>query len=184
MLYSRADDIGALEVRDLGPASAAIVLCSVFLAGCGRSPEAASSERAQTGASAASPTPQDLDGLQVEFKSADAPAHLPPGALAEIRLKARNIGTKPWPATGDYPFVFGYHWEAPDANGNWAAVAEDDGNRGTLLADVPPGETVVVTLPIRALPTACPNCRVVIAPLLELRMWSETAKSIVPVNVS
>ena len=50
--------------------------------------------------------------------------------------------------------------------------------------DVKPGEAVVVTLPVKALPKSCPTCRLVIAPLLELKAWSESARYIAPVNVS
>jgi hypothetical protein len=150
------------------------------LAGCGRSHETA------TGAStdaAAAPAP-DLDGHRVEFRSAEIPGHLAPGAEAKVRLEAKNVGAKAWPAGGDAPFVFGYHWEAQGADGNWAVVVWDDGNRAILPADVPPGETVTVILPVKALPNACPNCRLVIAPLLEMKAWSETAKSIAPVDIS
>ena len=63
-------------------------------------------------------------------------------------------------------------------------VQWDDSNRAGLKADVAPGESVVVTLPVKALANACPNCRLVIAPLLEMKTWSEKAKSIAPVNIS
>ena len=153
------------------------------LAGCGRSHEAASAERAEAGG-AATPVAPDLDGLQVEFVSASVPAHLAPGSEVKVRVEAKNVGTKDWPAAGANPFVFGYHWEAPGGDGNWAVVQWDDSNRAALKANVAPGETVVVTLPVKALPNACPNCRLVIAPLLEMKAWSENAKSIAPVNIS
>jgi hypothetical protein len=173
-------------MRRLGLASLAIVFCSVLLAGCGRSHESPNAERTDTGAApapAAAAAP-DLDGLQVEFRSATVPAHMAPGSEVEVRLEAKNVGTSAWPAAGDHPFVFGYHWESPGADGNWAVVLWDDSNRAALKADVAPGETVVVTLPVKALGNACPNCRLVIAPLLEMKAWSETAKSIAPVNIS
>ena len=166
-------------MRGRAAASLTIVACSLILSGCGRSPEAASAARTDT--SGAAP---DLDGQQVEFRSVEVPAHMAPGSRTEVRLEAKNVGTKSWPAAGAYPFVFGYHWEAPGADGNWGVVLWDDSNRGILKADVRPGQTVVVTLPVKALPNACPNCRIVIAPLLEMKMWSDTAKSIAPVNIS
>ena len=153
------------------------------LAGCGRSREAASAERAQTGG-AATPVAPDLDGLEVQFLSAAIPAQMASGSEAKVRVEAKNVGGTAWPSAGDHPLVFGYHWEAPGADGNWGVVLWDDSNRAGLPADVPAGETVVVTLPVKALPTACPNCRLVIAPLLEMKTWSEKAKSITPVDIS
>jgi hypothetical protein len=150
------------------------------LSGCGRSHETASAGRTDAGTA---PAP-DLDGLQVEFRSAAVPAHMAPGSEAQVRIEAKNVGTKAWPTGGDAPLHFGYHWEAPGADGNWAVVLWDDSNRAALKADVPPGETVVVMLPVRALAKACPNCRLVVVPLLEMKAWSETAKSIAPVNIS
>lgn len=170
-----------MKIRGLAVLTVGLGILS--LAGCGRSREAASAERAQTGG-AATPVAPDLDGLQVEFVSQDVPGHLAPGAAAKVRLEVKNPGSKAWPAAGDHPLVFGYHWEAPGADGNWGVVLWDDSNRAGLPADVPAGETVVVTLPVKALPTACPNCRLVIAPLLEMKTWSEKAKSITPVDIS
>lgn len=154
------------------------------LAACGPSHETASAPRTDTGAAPAPAQAPDLDGLQVEFRSAVVPAQMAPGSEAQVRVEAKNVGTRAWPAAGDFPFVFGYHWEAPGADGNWAVVLWDDSHRAALKADVEPGETVVVTLPVKALRNACPNCRLVIAPLLEMKAWSETAKSIAPVNIS
>lgn len=151
----------------------AIGLSFLGFAACGRSHERANAPRTSSGAPAAATEP-DLDGFEVQFQSAAVPARMAPGSEAKVRLEAKNVGSKAWSSAGDSPLHFGYHWEAPDAGGNWVVVATDDGNRGILRADVAPGETVVVTLPVRALPKACPNCRV----------WSETAKSIAPVNIS
>ena len=169
-------------MRKLGPATLVIAVCAVVLTACGRSRET-NAGGGGTGASAPAAAP-DLDGLKVEFKSADVPAHMAPGSEAKVLLEAKNVGDRPWPASGDFPFVFGYHWEAPGADGNWAVVVWDDSSRATLPADVPPGGSVVVTLPVKALPNPCPSCRIVIAPLLEMKTWSETAKSIAPVNIS
>jgi hypothetical protein len=154
------------------------------LAACGRSNETGTAARTDTSAAPAPAAGPDLDGLLVEFRSATVPANMAPGSEAQVRVEAKNVGTKAWPATGDSPLHFGYHWEAPGADGNWAVVLWDDSNRAGLEADVKPGETVAVTLPVKALPNACPNCRLVIAPLLEMKAWSETAKSITPINIS
>jgi hypothetical protein len=159
----------------------AVVLSVSALAACGRSRETSAGGTNTAAPAAAAP---DLDGLKVEFRSADVPAHMAPGSQVNVRVEARNAGDRAWPAGGDTPLHFGYHWEAPGADGNWAVVVWDDSRRAGLPADVPPGESVVVTLPVKALPNPCPNCRIVIAPLLEMKAWSETAKSVAPVNIS
>lgn len=164
-------------MKRLGPSSLAVVFFISFFAGCGRSHETA-------GAPPAAAAAPDLDGLQVEFLSAAVPEKMAPGAEAQVRVEAKNVGTAAWPSAGDHPLVLGYHWEAPGADGAWAVVQWDDSNRAGLKADVPPGETVVLTLPVKALPNPCANCRLVIAPLLEMKTWSEKAKSIAPVNIS
>ncbi len=170
-----------MKMRSL--AILAIGVSLLGLARCGRSHETAGAPRTEGGAPAAAAAP-DLDGLEVQFLSAAIPAQMASGSEAKVRVEAKNVGGTAWPSAGDHPLVFGYHWEAPGADGNWAVVQWDDSNRAMLDADVPPGKTVVVTLPVKALPTACPNCRLVIAPLLEMKTWSETAKSIAPVNIS
>jgi hypothetical protein len=169
-------------MRKLGPATLAIAVYALVFAACGRSHETkAGGTTAGSAPPAAAP---DLDGLKVEFRSADVPPHMAPGSQANVRVEAKNAGDRAWPAGGDSPLHFGYHWEAPGADGNWAVLVWDDSNRAGLTADVPPGESVVVTLPVKALPNPCPNCRIVIVPLLEMKAWSETAKSVAPVNIS
>jgi hypothetical protein len=170
---------GGFEMKRL----VAVVFGVLFLVGCGRSHETASAPGTDSGAPAAAAAP-DLDGFEVEFPSAAVPARMAPGSEAKVRVEAKNVGSKAWPSAGDHPLVFGYHWEAPGADGNWGVLVWDDSSRATLQADVPPGETVVVTLPVKALSNPCPNCRLVIAPLLEMKTWSEKAKSITPVNIS
>ena len=167
-------------MRLLKPVTLAIVLGSVFWAGCGRSRETTAGANPDAAAIAA----PDLDGLKVEFRSVEVPAHMAPGSEVRVQLETKNVGTKSWPHGGEFPLAFGYHWEAPGADGNWAVVSWDDSNRGVLQADVSPGETATVILPLKALPTACPNCRLVIAPLLEMKTWSTTQTSIATVNIS
>ncbi len=167
-------------MRLVRPATLAIVLSSLFWVGCGRSHETATGGNTDA---AGAPAP-DLDGLKVEFRSVEIPAHMAPGSEVRVQIETKNVGTKSWPRGGDFPLVFGYHWEAPGADGNWAVLSWDDSNRGVLQADVSPGETVTVILPLKALPRACPNCRVVIAPLLEMKTWSTTQTSIATVNIS
>ena len=169
-------------MKRLGP-SVAIVLGVLFFVACGRTHETASAPRTEGGAPAVEAAP-DLDGLEVQFLSAAVPAQMAPGSEAQVRVEAKNVGTAAWPSAGDHPLVLGYHWEAPGADGNWAVVQWDDSNRAGLDADVPPGKTVVLTLPVKALRNPCANCRLVIAPLLEMKAWSEKAKSITPVNIS
>ena len=169
-------------MKRLGP-SVAIVFGVLFFVACGRTHETASAPRTEGSAPAAAAAP-DLDGLQVEFLSAAVPAQMAPGSEAKVRVEAKNVGTAAWPSAGDHPLVLGYHWEAPGADGNWAVLQWDDSNRAVLEADVAPGKSVVLNLPVKALPNACPNCRLVIAPLREMKAWSEKAKSIAPVNIS
>jgi hypothetical protein len=171
-------------MKRLGTSSLAVVLIVSLFAACRRSSETTTAKPSGTDSGAPAASAPDLDGFEVEFPSAAVPARMAPGAAAKVRLEVKNVGSKAWPSGGDHPLVFGYHWEAPGADGNWGVVLWDDSNRGTLPANVPPGETVVVTLPVKALPNACPSCRLVIAPLLEMKAWSEKAKSITPVNIS
>jgi hypothetical protein len=166
--------IGRLAVLAVG-------MAVLTLPGCGRSRETAGAQPTESSGAPAAP---DLDGLQVELRTADVPAHMAPGSEAQVRIEAKNVGTKPWPALGDSPLHFGYHWEERGADGNWAVVVWDDSNRAGLPADVAPGESVVVMLPVKAVGNPCPTCRLVVAPLLEMKAWSETTKSITPVDVS
>jgi hypothetical protein len=169
-------------MRKPGLAALAIAACAAVFTACGRSRE---TNAGGANAGAAAPAAAlDLDGLKVEFRSADVPTHMAPGSQANVRVEAKNVGDRAWPADGDAPLHFGYHWEAAGADGNWAVIVWDDSNRAGLTADVPPGGSVVVTLPVKAVPNPCPNCRIVIAPLLEMKAWSETAKSIASVNIS
>lgn len=154
----------------------------LILLGCAPSEKAGS--HATESAPSAGPAAAAIGDIRVEFRTLSVPARLAPGAQSEVRFEARNAGPRPWPATGDSPFVFGYHWEEPAGDGQWQTVVWDDSNRGTLPSDVAPGQSVVVTLPVRALPRRCAGCRLVVAPLLEMKAWSETARLDLPIDIS
>jgi hypothetical protein len=153
----------------------------LVLIGCARSEKAAAppAERATAAAPAAA-----VDEISVEFRTLSVPGRLAPGEASEVKFEAKNVGPKPWLATGEFPLVFGYHWEEPAGEAQWQTVVWDDSNRGTLPSDVAPGQSVVVTLPVRALPRPCAGCRLVVAPLLEMKAWSQTARLALPIVVS
>jgi hypothetical protein len=154
----------------------------LLLVGCARS------ERTASPPAAASPAATDLvtdaGEIRIEFEPLSVPARMGPGSEAQIRIQAKNVGTKTWPSGGEYPLRFGYHWEAPAGEGRWEVIVWDDSNRSGLPSDTRSGETVVITLPVRAPARACTGCRLVIAPLLEMKAWSETARYPAPVDIS
>jgi hypothetical protein len=175
---------GGFEMRGLRPAGLAIVSFSLLFAACGRSRELAVPERAERSAASSSPYVTDVAEIKVEYRPVAIPARMAVNSRADVQFEAKNTGAKTWPRGGDFPVVFGYHWVSPTANGEWETVLWDDSNRGVLKADTKPEEAVIVTMPVRALPRACPNCKLVIAPLLEMKAWSETAHYVAPVNIS
>lgn len=163
-------------------ALAVLVLAGVSLPAlsCGRAEKTAGGGEP----AAAAPASGGIEQMQVEFRTLSAPSRLGPGEPGEVRFEAKNVGSTSWPATGESPFVFGYHWEEPAGEGQWQTVVWDDSNRGTLASDVAPGQSVVVTLPVRALARRCAGCRIVVAPLLEMKAWSDTARLPLPIEVS
>ena len=62
-----------------------------------------------------------------------------------------NTGTVTWPAAGATPVHLSYHWVGPTGQ-----VAVWDGARGVLSADVAPGQSAVVAIPIVSPPTVGP----------------------------
>jgi hypothetical protein len=79
------------------------------------------------------------DAVRAGVLVADLPASLP--------ITLTNTGSRPWPAAGEHPVRLSYHWI--DANG---ALAVWDGLRAPLSADVEPGQTLTVRLPIAGPP--------------------------------
>jgi hypothetical protein len=173
-----------MSMKTIGLAGLAIGLGVVTLSGCGRSREAAVPERAERSAASSSAYVTDVGEIKVEYRPVAIPDRMAPNSRADVQFEAKNTGAKAWPSGGDFPLVFGYHWASPAVNGEWETVLWDDSNRGVLKADTKPGESVIVTLPVHALPRACPSCKLVIAPLLEMKAWSESARYVAPVNIS
>jgi hypothetical protein len=161
-----------------GLAGLAIGLEIACFAGCGHSHELP----APKGASL-KPYVTEVGEIQVEYRPVSIPSRMAPNSQTEVRFEARNMGVKIWPAGGGRPLRFGYHWEVPRGKGTRETVLWDDSSRGLLQSDTKPGETAMVTLPVHALPKNCPTCRLVIAPLLELKGWS-SALYVAPVNIS
>jgi len=174
---------GGFEMRGLRPAGLAIVSVSLLFAGCGRSQEVAVPARAERSAASSSAYVADVGEIKVEYRPVLIPSRMAPNSRVEVQFEAKNVGAKIWPVGGANPLRFGYHWEVLRGDGNWDRVVWDDSNRGMLKSDTKPGETVVITLPVRALPKSCPTCRLVIAPLLEMKAWSGTTRYVAPVNV-
>jgi hypothetical protein len=151
---------------------------------CARS-EQGGAEPTPSAASAASPgITSSGEEIRVEYEAVPIPTRMAPGSQVDVRLQVKNVGTKPWPSGGEFPLHFGYHWESSRGQGQWETLVWDDSNRGSLPADVQPGETVEVTLPVRAPAKPCAGCRVVIGPLLEMKAWSYGATHPVPIDVS
>lgn len=75
-----------------------------------------------------------------------APGALLAGASTQLTVAVTNTGVAPWPASGDHPVRLSYHWFAADGS-----VAMWDGGRAQpFAADIAPGETVRVELPLAA----------------------------------
>jgi len=165
-------------------AGLAIGLGVVFAAACGRATERPVAERAERNAESSSRYVTEATDIKVEYRPVSIPARMAVSSRADVQFEAKNTGAKAWPSGGDFPLRFGYHWLSPAANGQWKTVQWDDSNRGGFKSDVKPGESVIVTMPVQALPRACPDCKLVVAPLLEMKGWSDSAQHIAPVNIS
>lgn len=83
------------------------------------------------------PTPPDF---RVRWVQAPAIAKntMKPNAVLTGSVIVKNVGAKPWSASGPNPVRLGYHWFDP--NGNATPVAPYKGN-WRLANDVPPGGT-------------------------------------------
>src|SRR5579859_1015827 len=66
-------------------------------------------------------------------------------------VSVANTGTVAWPAAGPTPVHLSYHWLSPAGD-----VLVWDGARGALPADVGPGQSAVVALPIISPPAVGP----------------------------
>lgn len=126
-----------------------------------------------------------VEEIRVEYRPVDVPTAMAAGSEVTVRFEAKNTGSATWPAHGTPPFRFGYHWADPEGRGNWDSVVWDDGNRGDLTVDVPPGAVATITLPVKALPKTTKGSKLIIAPLFETTGgWSADAPYVVTVDIS
>ncbi|HEV8469943.1 MAG TPA: SpoIID/LytB domain-containing protein [Candidatus Limnocylindria bacterium] len=83
--------------------------------------------------------------LDAGYGATTAPASIVPGGEVNIDVRVTNTGLKPWPAGGEHPVRLGYHWFDMSSQ----AVVWD-GARTLLPHDVAPGESVTLTVDMRA----------------------------------
>lgn len=83
--------------------------------------------------------------LDAGYGRTNAPTSIVPGGEVNIDVPLTNTGLRTWPAGGDHPIRLGYHWFDMSSR----AVVWD-GARTRLQHDVAPGETVRVTVDMRA----------------------------------
>ncbi len=82
-------------------------------------------------------------GLGASYATTATTATLVTGAPAPLSVTLINTGTRAWPAAGPNPVHLSYHWLQAGATVLW------DGARGpSFAADVQPGQTAVVALPV------------------------------------
>lgn len=90
---------------------------------------------------------------RAEIEAPGAPTRLRAGERAALRLRVRNLGPVAWPARGDtngmYQVNAGNRWLDPVTG----RVVNDLDGRTALAADLQPGGTTELTLPVKA-PTA------------------------------
>jgi len=123
--------------------------------------------------------------IRVEYRPIDIPTSMAAGSEVPIQFEAKNTGESTWSSHGIPPFRFGYHWADPKGAGSWIAVVWDDGNRGDLNLDVPPGGSAIVIMKVKALPTRAKGCKLIIAPLLETTGgWTTDVPYVATVDIS
>jgi O-Antigen ligase len=85
--------------------------------------------------------------LRVEYGVDTARRTASQGEALAIPVSLRNTGTVTWPRAGAQPVFLAYHWERV---GGRSTLADFEGMRTELPADLPPGGTVEVTAKARA----------------------------------
>ena len=65
------------------------------------------------------------------------------GAQQMLAVTVTNTGSVPWPASGARPVHLSYHWLVPDGH-----VLVWDGARASLAADLAPGASATLSLPV------------------------------------
>jgi len=144
-------------------------ICVVLLAfSCARKESLAGTPERPTGSSpSAARYVGRASEIRVAYRPGRVPASLNRATEATVEFEARNSGTGTWPSKGPVVLRFGYHWADPEGTGSWNSIVWDDGRRGEIASDVPPGAKDVVRLSVRALGRGCAKCKLVIAPLLQ-----------------
>jgi len=123
--------------------------------------------------------------ILVEYRPIEIPASMAAGAEVTIQFEAKNMGKSTWPSHGTPPFRFGYHWSDPKRTGSWNAVVWDDGNRGDLNLDVPPGGSAIILMKVKALSTRGKGYKLIIAPLLETNGgWTTDVPYVAAVDIT
>jgi hypothetical protein len=126
-----------------------------------------------------------IEEIRVEYRPVEVPNVMPAGSRVVVRFEATNTGSTTWPAHGTPPFRFGYHWADPEGRGTWDSVVWDDGSRGDLTAEVPPGGKVTITLPVKAPPGKTKHGKLIIVPLFETNGgWSVKVPYVATIDIT
>lgn len=167
------------------PAHLAVMAVLLLAAACSRKESASGASEAGPARATNVPYLTRVEEIRVEYRPLDIPATMAAGSEVTVRFEAKNTGNTTWPAHGTPPFRFGYHWADPEGTGSWDSVVWDDGNRGDLTVDVPPGGVATITLPVRALPKRAKGSKLIIAPLFERSGgWSVDVPYVATVDIS
>lgn len=121
------------------------------------------------------PAGSALTDFSCAISASDVPAELKlGGAYPKIKVKVTNKSKTPWPAllpgrSAVHAVNIAYHW----IHGEDAPI---ESSRALLPADLGPGESVSVDLPIREVPATGGDYILKIEPLQEAVGWFSTLK--------
>ena len=82
-------------------------------------------------------------GFNGGYDQTTTPTQVAAGMVRDISVRVTNYGQRAWPAAGTNPVRLSYHLFT-----SAGAVVVWDGNRGTLAADVAPGQAATVTVTV------------------------------------
>jgi hypothetical protein len=167
------------------PIPVAVVSVLLLTPACARKePVSEATEAGSPARASNAPYLTRIEEIRVEYRPIEIPTAMAAGSEMTIQFEAKNKGTTTWPSHGTPPLRFGYHWSDPEGRGNWNAVVWDDGNRGDLNLDVPPGGSAIISMRVKALPTPAKACKLILAPLLETTGgWSLDAPYVATVDI-